>query len=126
MPRNTRAGGRDSLLAAIAALPEARTSDRPEVIKAHTDFLPGAFGIVVEAAKDRKMSLAAYIRRAAYAMACHDLELPLSDAITRDPRVTRETGYPIDDPDGVKFGPWEIDSLKEVDRERFGVARRPE
>jgi hypothetical protein len=116
MPTNTsRPGGKESLLAAIAALPERRTTDRPGTVKASTDFLPGAYGIVVEAAKGRRMSLAAYLRRAAYAMACHDLDLPLSDALSRDPRVTRESGFAVDDEEGVKFGPWERGSLKGVE-----------
>lgn len=108
-------GGKDSVLAAIAALPARRTSDRPDSVKATTDFLAGAYGIVVEASRIRRMSIAAYIRRAAYAMACFDLGIPLEDALSRDPRVTRETGFAVDDPDGVKFGPWEIDALKGTD-----------
>lgn len=104
-------GGRASVHAAINALPERRTSKRPDSVKAQTDFLLAPYGAVVLASQARKMSLAAYVRRATYAMAAHDLGLPLSDLLERDPRVTRETGFAIDDPDGVKFGHWEIERL---------------
>ena len=107
----TRAERDDSLRAAINALPASRRNGRAEAILATTDFLPGTMGIVIEAAKGRRLSVAAYLRRAALAMACHDLQIPLSEALTRDPRVTRETGYAVEDPDGVRFGAWEIERL---------------
>jgi len=102
-----------ALMAAIDALPVTKGKLRGDLIPASTDFRRGAFGIVIQAARERRMSVGAFMRRAAYAFACHDLEIPLSEALTLDPRVTRETGFALEDPDGVKFGPWEIESLKE-------------
>lgn len=100
-----------SLKAAIDALPARRVSQATDAIKSQTDFIFGAYGIVVEAARGRRLSVAAYIRRAAYAMACHDLGIPLSEALERDPRMARETGFAVADPDGTKFGRWEIAAL---------------
>lgn len=107
------------LRAEIAALPRVKTSRRATTVTVATDYRLGAYGIVIEAAKARRMSVATYIRRAAYAMACHDLGVPLSDALTRDPRVARETGVAFSDPEGTRFGEWEIARLygEEVDRE---------
>jgi hypothetical protein len=76
-----------------------------------TDLLPGALGLVQEAARVRRLSTAAYLRRCALAMACHDLDIPFSDALARDSRLSRETGFAVDDPDGTKFGRWEIERL---------------
>lgn len=101
-----------SLLADIDALPATRRNRRRDIIPSDTDFLPRAYGVVLEAARVRRLSLAAYIRRAVYAMACHDLNLPLSEVLEIDPRMSRETGFPVDDPEGRKFGPWEIEKLK--------------
>lgn len=106
---------RASLLADIEALPARRSGKREDLIQVQGDFLDSTYGIVAEAARERRMAVASYMRRAAYAMACHDLDLPLSDAFKRDPRVTRETGFGVLDPEGVKFGDWEIESLKERD-----------
>lgn len=100
-----------SLLAAIAALPASQGGTRRNAVPVTADFLPGAAGLVQQAAKERRMSTVAYLRRAALAMACHDLEMPLSEALQRDPRVTRDTGYAVLDPEGVKFGRWEIERL---------------
>ena len=104
--------------AAINALPTSRTGKAQNLVKTQTDFRVGPFGAVVLAAQGRKMSLSSYMRRAIYAMAAHDLGLPVSDLISRDPRVARETGFAIDDPDGVKFGPWGISALIETGGDR--------
>lgn len=100
-----------TLKAAIDALPRMRGGDNAETITTSTDFRVGSFNIVIEAARLRHMSVGGYLRRAAFAMACHDLALPLSDALARDPRVTRETGWAVADPEGTIFGPWEIERL---------------
>lgn len=98
---------RDSVRASVADLP--RTTDRATAVQ--VDFLPGAHGIVIEAAKARRVAVASYIRRAALAMACHDLGIPFSDALERDARISNLMGAAIDDPDGVRFGAWEIERL---------------
>lgn len=95
---------RDSLRASVADLP--RTTDRATAVQA--DFLPGAHGIIIEAAKARRVAVASYLRRAALAMACHDLGIPFSDALERDPRISNLMGAGIDDPEGIRFGAWEI------------------
>lgn len=111
-----REGWRDSVRAALDSVPDARQNRRRGAEAVTTDFLPGGYGAIVRAAKARRLSLAAYVRRAAYAMAAHDLGLPLSDLIDRDPRMSRDTGFAVEDPDGTKFGPWEIERL--VDGQR--------
>lgn len=116
---------RDTLRAEIAALPSRRTSDPVNGATISVDMLRPAYAIVIEAAKARRMSVPAYIRRAAYAFAALDLDIPLSAVLERDSRLTRDTGFPISDPEGTKLGPWEIARLfgEGVDREqRDGTA----
>lgn len=113
---------REMLLAEIAAIPARRTTMADDAIKVQVDFLDTAHGIVAIAARMRRMSVAAFIRRAAYAMACHDLDIPLSDALTRDPRVARENGFPVSDPEGRIFGRWEIEKLVGEEAESDGDA----
>lgn len=100
-----------ALRANVADLPEQRARPRPEAVAMSPDFLPGAYGAIVKAANARKLSPTSYVRRAALALAAFDLDIPLTDLLARDPRMSRQTGFGVDDPDGVKFGPWEIDGL---------------
>lgn len=102
---------RATLRAEIDALPSARRSRRPSATSITTDFLPGAYGAVLEASRVRRMSLQAYLRRAALAFAAHDLGIPVTDLLERDPRVARETGFSVEDEAGTRFGSWEIGSL---------------
>ncbi len=97
-----------SVLAALAALPSSGTGD---LVQNCVDYRIGAWGILLQAARARRMSVAAYVRRSALAMASHDLGIPITEAFARDSRVTRETGYSVDDPAGTKFGLWEIERL---------------
>lgn len=110
---------RDTLRAEIAALPTRRASDPPNAAAVSVDMLLPAYSVVIEAAKARRMSIPAFVRRAAYAMAAHDLDIDLVAVLARDPRLTRDTGFAIVDPDGTKLGVWEIARLfgEEVDRE---------
>lgn len=55
--------------------------------------------------------MAAYTRRAVMAFAAHDLGVPLSELVGHDPRMSRDTGLSMPDPDGKRFGAWEIESL---------------
>jgi hypothetical protein len=89
---------REVLRAEIAALPGRKGSRGTTVA---VDFRSGAYGALIAAAKARRMSVPAYIRRAAYAMAAHDLGIDVRDLFVRDPRVSRET----------KFGSWAITGL---------------
>lgn len=109
---------RASILADIDALPPRRTGKRPDIVKVQTDFLEEGHQIVLEAAKDRRVSLPAYIRRAAYAMACQDLGIPLQAALDRDPRMARDTGLSVPDPTGERFGQWEIEGLVDAPHSR--------
>lgn len=101
----------NSVLAAVDDLPEVRVNRRPNATAVSTDFLPGAYGAIVKAAGARRLSVASYVRRAALALAAHDLGIPLSDLLERDPRMSRQGGFPVDDPDGSRFGPWVITEL---------------
>lgn len=101
----------ESLLAEIDALPAARGNRRRDVVVIQTDARGAAHSVVLEAAKRRRLSIAAYVRRAAYAMAAYDLKIPLTEVLEIDSRMTRENGYAVDDPDGDKFGLWEIESI---------------
>jgi hypothetical protein len=101
----------DVVKAGIAALPAKSVGDARDVIAVDVDFRRPTYGMVIEAAKARRLSVPAYIRRAVYAFAAHDLEIPLQDALDRDPRVTRDTGYSLQDPTGTLFGHWEIARL---------------
>lgn len=100
-----------TLMAEIDALPRSRSNRRADVVPIQTDARMGAYSVIVEAAKRRRLSAAAFVRRAAFAMAAHDLGLPLSEVLEIDSRMTRENGFAVDDPDGTKFGPWEIAAL---------------
>jgi len=101
-----------SLEADIDALPRARRSERVNAVRVEIDFLLAPYSIVRVAAQERRLSVAAFVRRATYAMACRDLGLPLSEALERDPRVARENGFGVNDPEGTIFGPWEIERLR--------------
>lgn len=113
---------RETLRAEIAALPARKTSDPAMSTAISVDMLRPAYAIVIEAAKARRMSVPAYIRRAAYAFAAHDLEIDLLDVLARDPRLTRDSGFPIVDPEGTKLGVWKIAGLtgEGVDGEHSG------
>lgn len=101
---------RASLLAAIDALP--RTSAGPnESIPVTVVLKKHARSVVLKAASARRLSISAYMRRAAYAMACHDLGLPFAAILEIDPFVSRENGRRMRDAGGTKFGQWEIDRL---------------
>lgn len=108
-PKPPQIDPREVLRAEIAALPGKKRSGGTVVT---VDFLPGAYGPVIAAAKARRMSVPAYVRRAAYAMAAHDLEIDVRELLARDPRVSRETNISIPDPDGTKFGSWVIIGLE--------------
>lgn len=103
---------KQSLLAAIAGLPQSRSGDKPGSTKVTFDTMDAAYSVVLQAAKARRMSVAAYARRAAMAMAAHDLHLPLTEVVERDPRISRENGFTLDVPlDKPTFGLWEIERL---------------
>lgn len=99
-----------SLLAAIDALPASKHSPDerlPTMVLMRKD----PRSLVLKAAAARRMNLSAYLRRAGYAMACHDLGIPLSEVLAMDPFVSRENGRRMRDAEGTKFGRWEIGSL---------------
>ena len=100
-----------SMIAQIAGLPVRGYSSREDAIKVPADLLPGAYGAVVKAAKARRISVSSYIRRAVLAFAAHDLEMPLRELVAIDPRMARDTNQQMPDPEGRRFGPWEIESL---------------
>lgn len=108
-----RPGWQEALEADIADLPIRRRDRRGIVTDHETDFLQGPYSAIIAAAKQRRMSIPAYLRRAAYALAAADLGIPVLDLIARDPRCARDTGLRVDDPAGVKFGSWEVRLVSE-------------
>lgn len=100
---------RDIVRADVASLPSS--GGEPGERSATTTFRLPVFRMLLEASRQRRLSPAAYVRRATMAMICHDLGVPLSEAVKHDPRMSRENGYPVLDESGTGFGPWEIDSL---------------
>jgi hypothetical protein len=99
----------ESLIADIDALPRAARS-RVEV---RFEIPESTMSIILAAARGRRLSAFTYVKRAAYAMACFDLGLPVLDALQRDPTVARENGFSVSDPGGVKFGQWQIAALED-------------
>lgn len=102
---------RASVAAAVAELPTAQRRGATDAAPVAIDILPGAYGAVLTAARARRVSVASYVRRAALAMAAHDLQVPLAHLLERDPRMARETGASMPDPTGTRFGFWEIERL---------------
>lgn len=102
---------RAAIKARIDAIPAKAAAGESALVSQNVDFRRPTFGMLIEAAKLRRLSVQSYMRRAAYAFAAYDLGLPLSDALDRDPRVTRDTGHRLEDPTGTLFGPWEIEKL---------------
>lgn len=107
---------RATLMAEVAAIPESGGSKADVVGAVEIDFLMGAYGAVLQAAAARRISVPAFTRRSAYAMAAHDLNIPLADLIAIDARMTRDSGIPFPDPEMRRFGAWEIEALKVVSR----------
>jgi hypothetical protein len=108
-PRLSAEDRRASLLADIDALPTSRRGDRPGVVRQEVDFVLAAYSAVRAAAALRRLSVSAFVRRAAYALAAADLGLPVTDLTKRDPRVARENGFAVDDPDASTFGSWDVE-----------------
>lgn len=115
MPRKQKVDWRDVVRADVNSMPPS-VSDRNGLNKITTDFRFAAYGIIAGAARMRRMSLASYLRRAGLAMAAYDLGIELKALLEIDPRVARETGFVVSDPDGTLFGRWEIRAL-ETDEE---------
>lgn len=100
---------RDVTRGDIERLPDSGARDDERGVQT-TLRLP-VFRLLLKAAAARRLAPAAYARRAIMAMVCHDLKMPLAQAVREDPRMARETGYPIRDDDGFAFGAWEILAL---------------
>lgn len=111
MGRKQRSDWRDVIRADVAAMPQAKT-DRIGLNHITTDFRQAAYGMLAGAARMRRLSLAAYVRRATLAMVAYDLGIDFRQLLEVDPRVSRETGFPVNDPDGTLFGPWAIAALE--------------
>ena len=52
------------------------------------------------------------MRRAAMAFAAYDAGIDVLELFAMDPRVTRETGVGMVDPEGTGFGDWRIKKLE--------------
>ena len=99
---------RARILANVEALPESQ-AEGPKTVRANIPF--GPLGMVQRAARKRGVAISSYLKRSVYAMAAHDLGLPLSDFLARDSRISKHTNLGFDDPSGTRFGQWEIDRL---------------
>lgn len=100
---------RSSVKAAIAALP---TSKKPDVRHVSLEIPDSVWSYVHKAAVSREIQPGSYLRRAAYAMLAYDLGIPVTELFERDPGVTRYTGAKIQDPQGTKFGSWQIEEAQ--------------
>ena len=83
------------------------------ITKVIFDMRSPAHQIVERAAQARRMSVGAYSRRAAMAFAAYDAGIDVLELFAMDPRVTRETGVGMQDPDGTGFGDWRIAGLEQ-------------
>lgn len=106
---------RDIARADIDALPQSRRPREADLVKASTDFRLGAVSAVQQAAAARGVTLSAFIRRAAYAMAAHDLGIGITELTSRDDRMANASGVSMPDPRGDRFGEWEIERLRGED-----------
>lgn len=114
---------RERMRADIAALPARDIGyDHPDAIAVPVDFLMGPHGMLLGAARRRRVSVVAYVRRATYAMVAKDLGIPLAELTRRDPRMSRETGFGIRDPEATKFPGWEIEALAGDDNDEPGAS----
>lgn len=102
---------RRTVLADVDGLPTRRERKPGEFARASVELRTPAYDYVARAAQARSMSTAAYMRRAALAMAAHDAGIPVTDLFALEPRVTRETGFLVEDPEGTGFGSWQIEAL---------------
>ena len=103
-----------SIRAAIDALPMPTDLSGDRTVSLS---VPEATWVLLRrAAVEREISPAAYARRAMYAMVAHDLGVPVTLLLADDPSVARYTGAAILDPEGVKFGSWQIEGLVGDDR----------
>ena len=66
---------------------------------------------IEDAAAERGITRASYVKRAVMAMLAHDLGVPLGAIALVDPQIVRDTGFAITDDLGTAFGPWEIAAL---------------
>jgi hypothetical protein len=99
---------REAVKASIAALPASHASAERRVTIA---MPPEVYARLLRAATQRRMSVTAYVRRSAYAMMAHDLGIRVADIFEVDPTVGRDSGGPVPDADGSRFGSWVIVSL---------------
>lgn len=105
----------ESLIADIESLPTA-SKGRGLRVPERIIFDMAAYSAVLQAARDRRLSVDSFIRRSALAMAAFDLDIPVVDLLQRDPRIQRENGAVMKDANGTRFGSWDIESLREVKR----------
>lgn len=106
-----REARKQSLLAAIGALPATRDNRGRDTVPVSAGMPLPTLSIVRQAARERRLTLSSYVKRAAYAFAAYDLGIPVTEVLGMDPRVTRETGHSLDDADGSRFGAWQVENL---------------
>ncbi len=113
MTRRREVDWREVVAANVDALPKRRSTIPEDATKVTVDFRGGVHGFLLEAARSRGLSLAAYVRRAALAVAAHDVGVATAALTGLDPRVSRETGFSVSDPGATMFGPWQIEGMRD-------------
>lgn len=111
--RKNEINWRDAVAADVDALPERRSTTPKDSTKVTVDFRGGVYGFLLEAARSRRLSVAAYVRRATMAMVAHDIGAGVRALTRLDPRMSRENGFGVSDPEAEIFGPWEIKELSD-------------
>lgn len=110
-----RLNWRETVKATINAMPPTVSSTKDaHMINVRVPM--AVLEALAEAAKGRRLSLNAFLKRSAYAMAAHDLGISVAEFLNADEYVSRDTGAPVKDLSGVTFGPWGIDGVHEVRR----------
>ena len=108
---------RDIVRADVEGLPESKPSVSEGSAQLQAEIRKPIYALLVERAAERRISVPTYVRRATMAMLAHELGIPFGEFTAIDPRVTRDTGYPVQDPGGDAFGKWEIAALAGGDDE---------
>lgn len=103
---------RETMRADIDSLPQSRRPREADLVKTQTDFRLSTISAVRQAAASRGVTVAAFIRRATYAMAAHELGIGITELTSRDDRMANASGFSISDPLGDRFGEWEIELLR--------------
>lgn len=102
---------RDVVRADLDALPTRSEPTRAARRPVSVALADPVESLLKQQAEKRGISRASYAKRATMALLALDLGIRLADLTRMDPRLVRETGYTIEDPEGAAFGPWELEGF---------------